>query len=242
MVPALAEEAGAGRLRISPQAVISAAELLTPAARRLIRETWNLEPYDLYAATETAGIAAECAAHAGLHLFEDLVVPEVVDELNRPAPPGTPGAKLLVTVLFSRTVPLIRYQLDDSVTLSAGPCPCGRPFQLVSRVEGRIAQTLWFARPDGTTALVHPVRFGTIYDTLDLKGWQVIKDGKRLTILVLAPVTDAVLRQVSLRTEQLLRELGIEGFAVNLRTVADIPRHGSGKIVLVKDESPSLRT
>ena len=242
MVPALAEEARAGKLRISPQAVISAAELLTPAARRLIRETWNLEPYDLYAATETAGIAAECASHSGLHLFEDLVIPEVVDELNRPLPPDTPGAKLLVTVLFSRTVPLIRYQLDDSVTLSAGPCPCGRPFRLVSRVEGRIAQTLRFTRRDGTIAVLHPVRFGTIYDTLDLKGWQVIKEGERLSVLVLAPVTDDVLKQVNLRTEQLLKELGIEGFAVNLRTVADIPRHGSGKIVLVKDESPSSQT
>jgi phenylacetate-CoA ligase len=126
--------------------------------------------------------------------------------------------------------------------LSAGPCPCGRPFQLVSRVEGRIAQTLRFARRDGTIALLHPVRFGTIYDTLDLKGWQVVKDGERLTILVLAPVTDAVLRQVSLRTEQLLKESGIEGLAVNLKAVADIPRHASGKIVLVKDEGISLQT
>lgn len=237
MVPALAEEARAGRLRIEPQAVISVAELLMPATRRLIRETWNVEPYDMYAATETAGLAAECACHEGLHLFEDLIIPEVVDELNRPVPPGTPGAKILVTVLYSRTVPLIRYQLDDSVTLSAGSCPCGRPFQRLSRVEGRVAHTLRFKRGDGTVAVLHPIRFGTIFDTLELKGWQVVKQAHRLTIVVLAPVPDTVLQQIRLRTEHLLQELGIEGFALNLQVVADIPRHGSEKVILVKDES-----
>jgi len=237
MVPALTEEAKSGRLRIAPQAVISVAELLTPAARRLIRETWNVEPYDMYATTEAAGMAAECGCHAGLHLFEDLIIPEVVDERNRPVPTGTPGAKLLVTVLYSRTVPLIRYQLEDSVTLNAGPCPCGRPFQRLSRVEGRIAETLRFDRGDATAAVLHPVRFGSIFDTLELKGWQVVRRPHRLTILVLGPVANNVLRQVERRTELLLHELGIEGIAVDLQVVAEIPRHGSGKVILVKDES-----
>ena len=237
MVPALVDEARSGRLQIEPQAIITVAELLTPAARRLISETWNVEPYDMYAATEAAGMAAECACHAGLHLFEDLIIPEVVDDRNRPVPPGTPGAKLLVTVLYYRTVPLIRYQLEDSVTLNAGSCPCGRPFQRLSRVEGRIAETLRFDRGDATAAVLHPVRFGSIFDTLELKGWQVVRRPHRLTIFVLGPVADNVLRQVRRRTEHLLEELGIKGIALDLQVVADIPRHGSGKVVLVKDES-----
>jgi phenylacetate-CoA ligase len=237
MVPALAEEARSARLRIEPQAVISVAELLTPAARRLIRETWNVEPYDMYATTEAAGMAAECGCHEGLHFFEDLIIPEVVDERNRPVPTGTPGAKVLVTVLYSRTVPLIRYQLEDSVTLNAGNCPCGRPFQRLSRVEGRIAETLRFDRGDATAAVLHPVRFGSIFDTLELKGWQVVRRPHRLIVFVLRPVADNVLEQVRWRTEQLLHELGIEGIALDLQVVAEIPRHGSGKVILVKDES-----
>ena len=35
--------------------------------------------------------------------YEDLVITEVVDEEHRPVPLGTFGAKVLVTVLFSRT-------------------------------------------------------------------------------------------------------------------------------------------
>jgi phenylacetate-coenzyme A ligase PaaK-like adenylate-forming protein len=237
MASSLVSEARAGRLKIAPQAVISVAELLTPGARRLIRETWNVDPFDMYAATETAGIAAECSSHQGLHLFEDLIIPEVVDEQNRPVPPGTPGAKLLVTVLYSRTVPLIRYQLDDSVTLSTEPCVCGRPFHRLSRIEGRVAQTLRFERSDGTLAVLHPVRFATIFDTLDLKGWQVVKNGNRLKISVAAPVPEAVLERVSQRTAELLQELGIEGAVLEVEVVSEIPRHASGKAILVSDNS-----
>jgi phenylacetate-CoA ligase len=62
-----------------------------------------------------------------MHLFEDLVITEVVDEGNRPVPLGVYGEKVLVTVLFSRTLPLIRYELSDSVRPSISPyCPCGR--------------------------------------------------------------------------------------------------------------------
>ncbi len=37
------------------------------------------------------------------------------------------GAKVLVTVLFSRTLPLIRYEMTDSVQLAAEyDCPCAQ--------------------------------------------------------------------------------------------------------------------
>ena len=241
MVPALAEEARAGRLSISPQAVISVAELLTPTARRLVRHTWNVDPYDMYAATETAGIAAECDHHDGLHLFEDLIIPEVVDDANRPVPHGTPGAKLLVTVLYSRTVPLIRYQIDDSVTLSTTACACGRPFLKLDRIDGRVADTLRFERSDGTLAVLHPIRFGTIFDTLDLRGWQVLRDGRNLRISIVGPVPDELPDDVTRRTQRLLQDAVIEGVALHVEVVGEIPRHVSGKSILVKDQLPSNR-
>jgi phenylacetate-coenzyme A ligase PaaK-like adenylate-forming protein len=64
---------------------------------------WQAPPFNVYAATETGGIAAECRQHRGMHLFEDLVIPEVVDEHYQPVAAGEPGDRLLVTVLSSRT-------------------------------------------------------------------------------------------------------------------------------------------
>ena len=71
-----------------------------------------------YGASEGGTFAVECESHTGLHIFEDLVLLEVVDADNRPVPPGTHGEKVLLTVLFNHTQPLIRYELSDSVRLS----------------------------------------------------------------------------------------------------------------------------
>jgi phenylacetate-CoA ligase len=87
MLRLLASEQLAGRLTIVPEVVFSASEVLTGETRRRIQQAWGRRPFDVYAATETAGIAAECAVHAGLHLFEDLVLTEVVDGDNGPVPP-----------------------------------------------------------------------------------------------------------------------------------------------------------
>lgn len=137
MARLLADEQLAGRLHIAPRAVMSASEVLTTDARRKIRAAWNVEPFDVYAATETADVASECERHAGLHVYEDLIITEIVDEQNRPVAPGVYGAKVLVTVLFARTLPLIRYEMSDSLALAETPCPCGRVFRTVLPPRGR---------------------------------------------------------------------------------------------------------
>ena len=88
MLRLLAEEQIADRLRIAPRFVFSASEVLTDSTRRLAEAAWATAPRNVYGATETSGIAAECGHHPGMHLFEDLVITEVVDENNRPVPPG----------------------------------------------------------------------------------------------------------------------------------------------------------
>src|SRR5205814_7039319 len=112
-------------------------EVLTAEARAMANDAWQVPPFNVYAATETGGIAAECGQHRGMHLFEDLVIPEVVDNDYQPVPPGHPGDRLLVTVLFSRTIPLIRYEMTDRVALASEPCPCRLPFRLLDSIDGR---------------------------------------------------------------------------------------------------------
>jgi phenylacetate-CoA ligase len=90
MLRLLAFEQLAGALAIAPEVLFSASEILTGETRRRIQQAWGRSPFDVYAATETAGIAAECQVHTGLHLFEDLVITEVVDGDNQPVPLGSP--------------------------------------------------------------------------------------------------------------------------------------------------------
>jgi phenylacetate-CoA ligase len=67
MLRLLASEQLAGRLTIAPEVVFSASEVLTGETRRRIHQACGRQPFDVYAATETAGIAAECQVHRGRH-------------------------------------------------------------------------------------------------------------------------------------------------------------------------------
>jgi phenylacetate-coenzyme A ligase PaaK-like adenylate-forming protein len=231
----LADEQLAGRLDIAPSAVMCVAETLTSATRAKVREAWGAEPFENYASTEAACVAAECRRHTGLHLFDDFLVTEVVDESNRPVPPGTMGAKALVSVLFSRTLPLIRYELDDATMLASGDCGCGLPFRRLTRIGGRIAETLRIPRPDGTTAVLHPTHFEDVIGLTDVRRWQVLRRHDGLHVRLVAPVSDTSLHRVEAGLRQLGQSLDVGHLSVTLEVVDDIERTASGKMILVQD-------
>ena len=153
---ALAEEQVAGRLRISPQLIFIRGEVLTDATRWQLEAVWGRRLFNQYAVTESGELAAECGRHAGMHLHEDLVIIEVVDEHNRPVPPGVHGDKVLVTALYKRAQPLIRYEISDSLRLAAAPCPCGRPFRLIDNIRARSEEISYFTSTERVPVAVHP--------------------------------------------------------------------------------------
>jgi len=128
---------------------------------------------DQYTTTEAGCIAAECREGAGLHVQEDLVIVEVVDERNRAVRAGETGAKILLTVLFNRATPLIRYELADRVLPARDACPCGRPFRLLERVEGRRRELLTLANAAGEPVAVHPIALLEVLDGLPVRGWSI---------------------------------------------------------------------
>lgn len=134
----LADEQGAGRLTIRPRTILSSAEVLTDAARARSRAAWGADLYDTYLMTETGLIGAECPQRGGIHISEDLVIVESVDENHQPVPHGTAGAKVLVTNLTNYAQPLIRYEVPDRITVSADICRCGRPFTTIARIDPRV--------------------------------------------------------------------------------------------------------
>jgi phenylacetate-coenzyme A ligase PaaK-like adenylate-forming protein len=104
--------------------------------RALARDVWDAIVMNIYGATEVNLIGAECPWRSGLHVAEDSIILEVVDEHNRPVPAGVAGHKLLVTTLFYRLLPLIRYEISDIVTLASEPCRCGRPGLRLASIQG----------------------------------------------------------------------------------------------------------
>jgi phenylacetate-coenzyme A ligase PaaK-like adenylate-forming protein len=235
MVGILAEEQLAGRLHIRPQVVYSASEVLTPQTRQRVRQAWGDEPFDQYGATETADIAAEYRACRRMHLFEDLLIAEVVDEQNRPVPPGKYGAKLLVTTLFSRTQPLIRYELSDSVRISTEQHSCGLPFAVLESVQGRKEDALELPGMAGGRVTIQPLVFNRVMDIIPVSGWQVIQEADDSLTILVAGMRDG-LTDTGL-SDQLTHSLAQEQARVptiKIEHVAAIPKTAAGKTPLIK--------
>jgi phenylacetate-coenzyme A ligase PaaK-like adenylate-forming protein len=152
----LALEQTEGRLDIAPSSVSTTSEVRTPEMAERIHAAWGVEPFDVYGITEAGIFAVDCERHAGQHLFEDLALVEVVDEAGHPVADGEPGARLLITNLVNRTLPLIRYELDDLVTIAPEPCPCGRPLRVIASLEGRSDDVLRLPGARGEVVTVHP--------------------------------------------------------------------------------------
>jgi phenylacetate-CoA ligase len=227
MLGILAAQQLAGRLHIAPRAINVSSEVFTPQARELVRQAFTVQPFEVYAATETGGIAAECARHEGLHLFEDLVIVESVDDQYRAVPHGEPGTRTLVTVLHARTIPLIRYELTDRVRLATRTCSCGFPFALIESAEGRSDDVLVLPGRAGEDVAVHPVVFEQVLDVAAPAGWQVRAASGVLRITV---VHDKVPGGLLARVRSALTRVGVTpNLAVEVEAATQTLPGASGK-------------
>jgi phenylacetate-coenzyme A ligase PaaK-like adenylate-forming protein len=187
----LAGEQLAGRLAIAPRQCALGSEPLTAAAREHVQAAWGIDPVEYYASTEIPLLGASTAEHPrAVELFEDLAVIEVVDEDDQPVPPGTPGSKVLLTNLESYTLPLIRYELADRVTVSPDPNPAGRPYRHLTAIEGRTADTMTFPARGGGEVAVLPLRLGAPFARIAaVRQFQIVQTADRLTVrVVLEPL------------------------------------------------------
>ncbi len=234
----LAEEQLEGRLRIAPHAVAVSSEVLTEGVARRVVAAWRIEPFQVYASTEALVIASEAPERVGLHVSEDLVVLEVVDEQNRPVPAGVPGYKVLLTPLVNRALPLIRYELADTVTVAPGPDPTGRPYLRIERVDGRNDDVLRLPAARGGEAVVLPYRLRAPFVRLPgVLQYQVVHEPSRLAVRVaLSPDAPAeTCARVAAAVQAALEEAGAVPPPIEVERVAEIEREpGAAKLKLVK--------
>lgn len=240
VIGVLAEEQLQGRLDIAPRVVFTASEVLTEDAAARITSAWT-KPVQGYFTTEVGVVASGSLDHVGLHVCEEAIV-EVVDERNRPVPPGTAGSKVLLTNLVNRAQPLIRYELTDSVVLADGPDPSGRPYDRIARIDGRSDDVLHLPAVEGRTVVVNPFRLRAPFvKLLDVVQYQVVHraDG----VLVRIVPRDAARRDLPDRVRAAvagaLADAGAE-VAVRVEVVSEIeraPGHAA-KLKLVVSEVP----
>jgi phenylacetate-CoA ligase len=225
----LAEEQLDGRLRITLTVIGTTSEVLTTEMRARIRQAWDLEPLDFYGTTEAAVPAASRPGQVGMDILEDLVVLEVVDQHNRPVPPGVPGHKVLLTNLVNHAQPLIRYELTDSVTLAGGPNPLGLPYARIAAIDGRSDDIISFPAAGSGHVAVHPFRLRTPFATMpQVRQYQIRHDLDGLHVRVVLRPTAPPDTPARVRAA-LARELAATGAVsppIRVTSVPEIPREG----------------
>ena len=162
MLALLAREKQEGRLKIRPRSLWSGGEGLTAADRSAIGQAFDCAVLEDYGASECMQIAFGCR-HGRLHLNDDWVVLEPVDERWQPVPDGQPSATVLLTNLANRVQPVIRYDLGDSVTMEHTPCECGNRRASV-RVQGRRDDVLVLDGVDGRPVRLLPLAIETVIE------------------------------------------------------------------------------
>jgi phenylacetate-CoA ligase len=243
-----------------PEIGLFGGEPLAPY-REALRSVWGLRAYELYALTEYPCFHAECPEGAGIHLWADWCIPELIPlealEREESDPSAAPSAHHLfdaaqgavgefVFTSFGRALPLVRYRTGDVIeVIDVGRCGCGRTHPRI-RVRGR--------RDDLVNLGV--IRFSTAdlercLDTLPgLAAWQLRirrRGYKPLPVLFVAPGTPLVPDLARTVAQALggidILQLGIENGLVlppEIRIVDQIEevRTWSGKHRRVIDETP----
>jgi phenylacetate-CoA ligase len=156
-----------------------------------------------------------------------------VDEAGTTVPEGTVGARLLVTVLFSRTLPLIRYEMSDRVSVGGRGCPCGRSFSLLTGIEGRVEDVLLLPGRNGLVS-IHPNVFHNVLDEVTRAGWQVIQEPFGLRVLLVGLAPSMSTEDVHTSLVSALTSAGVVGTLVNVQLVETVERTPLGKAPLVR--------
>jgi phenylacetate-CoA ligase len=117
-------------------AAIVSSEVLQPHWRPEIEQAVCDRVYDFYSSQEGCHAAMECV-EGRLHVHPLVGIVEVVDEAGGAVAPGEAG-EILVTGLLRRAMPLIRFDLGDTVLSASGPgCSCGLSWPMIGAVDGR---------------------------------------------------------------------------------------------------------
>ncbi len=132
------EEAGL-RDKIKLKAGVFGAEPWTEDMRRAIESSLGIKAYDVYGLSEIMGpgVGYECECQNGMHVSEDMFIPEIIDpDTGEVLPEGEQG-ELVFTTLTKEGFPVIRYRTRDICSLNYEQCECGRTFVRMNKPSGR---------------------------------------------------------------------------------------------------------
>ncbi|MDD1764382.1 MAG: phenylacetate--CoA ligase [Candidatus Methanomethyliaceae archaeon] len=124
------------KLRIA----VLGAEPWTKEMRTKIEDGLKIKAFNNYGFAEVGGpgVAIECQAKSGLHIWEDHFLAEVIDPKTGESLELEEEGELVITPLSREAMPLLRYRTGDITRFIDGKCDCGRTHRKIDWFRGRI--------------------------------------------------------------------------------------------------------
>jgi len=162
-----------------PRMVITSGEFLDKKTSIDTEKILGTRPFEFYGAWEMGRIANDCRYGKGLHINEDIFIPEFIH-----AGPeyGEDAYSLVLTNLHNYTMPFIRYQVGDIVKPIYEPCDCRSSFTRIKILDGRGSYVVQLPNGNKISALYLN---GIISNLPGVRQFKIIQESlKRLNILV----------------------------------------------------------
>ena len=153
--------------KISVNAVSITGEPITDEQKTVIKQEFNTEIFDQYGCGEIPMLAAECKDHNGLHITEEHVYFESIDD------------ELIITDLDNYSMPFIRYKNGDRGTIKINKCSCGMVHRKIEKLLGRVDDTIITSDGKIINSIFFPIMFGKIEG---VDAFQVVYDNDILDI------------------------------------------------------------
>jgi len=224
------------------------AEPHTEGLRRRVEEAYGVDAYNSYGLSEMCGpgVAFECPAKEGMHVWEDSFLMEVLDPVTlEPVGDGEEG-ELVFTSLNREGMPLLRYRTRDLAYIYPGACSCGRVHRRISRIKGRsddmfIVKGVNIFPMQVEKVLLEALGVGSNYQiVLDTVG---AMDEMRVLVEVAGELWHGEVRELNRLRRRIMEELRQEVLVtplVELVEPGSLPA-GEGKAVRVLDKREYAR-
>ncbi len=216
-----------------PSISVTAEPLLAAAADR-IEQAFGSRPYNWYGARELGRIATECSCRKGMHVNCYSLYVEVASGDKYV---GQNQGEAIITDLWNIGMPLLRYQIEDVISVDTERCDCGRELPRIMNVAGRVADT--FVNYKGQkipgVSLTNRIMSGST----EVTQAQFIQRNLRDFEVLIVPGPDWS-QHAAQSLHRALEEFLQESIEVEFRLVDEIPREPSGKVRFCKSHVHSV--
>ena len=218
------------KLNLNLTFIIVDGEYLTKGQRNLIERSFSTRIINIYGHTEGALVGHGCLDSNFLHFMPQNGIIELLDENNRALKKRKLKGQIIATGFNNYIFPLIRYKTGDIGVKSNLKCKCGRNYNLLKEVEGRIQD--YVIDKESNKVPIAPAIFN--YNDISWKGVEEFKiqqkeKGKIIVYLNLEEVLNKKKNYILLYFKKKISSLLGKNFKVEVKTSSKLKKTSIGK-------------